>query len=211
MAFRERGGRVEHDQAQLRLSQPNKIAEGHGTRQLHRRHATPYLEHSALHLLHRAEQCASEIFVEEMGSDDLTPRQYAVLVTVAENEGLSQTQLVERTGIDRSTIANITRRLLKKGAAAAAAYARRCARAYSVKLTDKGWEAIKAANPAIRRIDERLLAALPGAQRDSFIEFLSTIVKVLDDERRRASSSKGLGRLKLPSDYSTARKARPAR
>jgi DNA-binding MarR family transcriptional regulator len=136
------------------------------------------LEQSALHLLHRAEQCASEIFLEEMGGDDLTPRQYAVLVTVAENEGLSQTQLVERTGIDRSTIADITRRLLKKGLLQRRR-TRDDARAYSVKLTDHGWETIKSANPAIRRIDERLLAALPGAQRDSFIEFLSTIVKVL--------------------------------
>lgn len=148
------------------------------------------LELSALHLLHRAEQCASEIFVEEMGSDDLTPRQYAVLVTVAENEGLSQTQLVEHTGIDRSTIADITRRLLKKGLLQRRR-TRDDARAYSVKLTDKGWEAIKAANPAIRRIDERLLAALPGPQRDSFIEFLSTIVKVLTT-KDEPSSSKGL-------------------
>lgn len=143
------------------------------------------LEQSALHLLHRAEQCASEIFVEEMGNDDLTPRQYAVLITVAENEGLSQTQLVERTGIDRSTIADITRRLLKKGLLQRRR-TRDDARAYSVKLTDKGWETIKDASPAIRRIDERLLSALPGPQRDRFIEFLSTIVKVLTAKEKQS-------------------------
>jgi hypothetical protein len=51
----------------------------------------------------RAGQCAAEIFQIELGSDELTPRQYVVLVTLAQNEGLSQTQLVGLTGIDRST------------------------------------------------------------------------------------------------------------
>ncbi|MEQ1711924.1 MAG: MarR family transcriptional regulator, partial [Hyphomicrobium sp.] len=50
-----------------------------------------------------------------MGAADLTPRQYAVLITVAQNEGLSQTNLVDKTGIDRSTLADIVRRMLKKG------------------------------------------------------------------------------------------------
>ena len=73
------------------------------------------LERSPLHLLHRAGQCAAEVFQAELGGGDLTPRQFAVLVTVSQNEGLSQTHLVERTGIDRSTLADIVRRMLKKG------------------------------------------------------------------------------------------------
>ena len=77
------------------------------------------------------------VFQAELGGDDLTPRQYAVLVTVSQNEGLSQTQLVEQTGIDRSTLADIVRRMLKKGLL----QRRRTkddARAYAVKLTDEG-------------------------------------------------------------------------
>ena len=50
-----------------------------------------------------------------MKDGDLTPRQLAVLVTVAQNEGLSQTGLVDRTGIDRSTLADIVRRMQRKG------------------------------------------------------------------------------------------------
>ena len=42
----------------------------------------------------------------------LTPRQFAVLMTIAEEEGLTQTDLVDRTGIDRSTLADIVARLL---------------------------------------------------------------------------------------------------
>jgi DNA-binding MarR family transcriptional regulator len=71
------------------------------------------LERSPIHLLHRVGQCASDIFAMEIGDADLTPRQYAILLTVSQNEGLSQTDLVERTGVDRSTLADIVRRMLK--------------------------------------------------------------------------------------------------
>ncbi len=60
------------------------------------------LQVSALHLLHRAGQCAGDVFQAEMVAGDLTPRQFAVLVAVSQDEGLSQTSLVRKTGIDRS-------------------------------------------------------------------------------------------------------------
>ncbi len=107
------------------------------------------LERSPIHLLHRAGQCASDIFQGEMGHGDLTPRQYAVLVAVSQNEGVSQTHLVEKTGVDRSTLADIVRRMLKKGLL----QRRRTkddARAYAVKLTEEGWKVLKAADPLAR-------------------------------------------------------------
>ena len=45
---------------------------------------------------------------------NLTPRQLAVIITVAQNEGLSQTGILDATGIDRSTLADVVRRLTKK-------------------------------------------------------------------------------------------------
>ena len=79
------------------------------------------LTRSPLHMLHRASQCAGDVFHGEIGGDDLTPRQYAVLLTVSQNEGISQTGLVERTGVDRSTLADIVRRMLKKAFCSAVA------------------------------------------------------------------------------------------
>ncbi len=133
------------------------------------------LERSPLHLLHRAGQCAAEVFQAELGSGDLTPRQYAVLVTVSQNEGLSQTHLVERTGIDRSTLADIVRRMLKKGLLQRRR-TREDARAYAVKLTDEGWRTLKSVDPLARKVDERILASLPATQRERFLQDLNTIV-----------------------------------
>jgi hypothetical protein len=55
---------------------------------------------SPTHLLHQAEQAAGKLFAATaMGTT--TPRQLAVLIAVSENEGLNQTAVVKRTGIDR--------------------------------------------------------------------------------------------------------------
>jgi DNA-binding MarR family transcriptional regulator len=137
------------------------------------------LEKSPIHLLHRAGQCAGDIFQVEMGGSDLTPRQYAVLVTVAHHEGLSQTHLVEKTGIDRSTLADIVRRMLKKGLLQRRR-TKEDARAYAVKLTEEGWRALKSTDPVARRVDERILSALPSNQRDRFVQDLNTIVQNID-------------------------------
>lgn len=136
------------------------------------------LEKSPLHLLHRAGQCAGEIFQMELGEGDLTPRQYAVLVTVSQNEGLSQTHLVDKTGIDRSTLADIVRRMLKKGLLQRRR-TREDARAYAVKLSDEGWRVLKSADPLARKVDDRILAALPTGQRDRFLQDLNAIVQAI--------------------------------
>jgi len=133
------------------------------------------MERSLMHLLHRVGQCAGEVFQLESANGDLTPRQYAILVTVAEYEGLSQTSLVERTGIDRSTLADIIRRMLKKGLLQRRR-TREDARANEVKLTEEGWRALRSAEPIVRRVDERILGALPGRNRVRFLWDLKLIV-----------------------------------
>jgi DNA-binding MarR family transcriptional regulator len=141
--------------------------------------AASRLERSPLHLLHRAGQCATDIFTAEIGNIELTARQYAVLVTVAHNEGLSQTDLVQRTGVDRSTLADIVRRMLKKGFL----QRRRTkddARAYAVKLTEEGWRVLRAAEPMIKRVDDKILSALPQKQREQLLSDLLTIVQALN-------------------------------
>lgn len=136
------------------------------------------LARSPLHMLHRASQCAGDIFYGEIGGDDLTPRQYAVLLTVAQNEGISQTGLVDRTGVDRSTLADIVRRMLKKGLLQRRR-TKEDARAYAVKLTEEGRRQLKLADPISRRVDDRILDSLPARQREQFLEDLSTIVAAL--------------------------------
>ena len=98
-----------------------------------------------------------------------------MLTTIAEEEGLTQTELVARTGIDRSTLADIVARLIGRGLIQRRR-AKGDARAYAIKLTAQGAKALRDAEPGASATDSRLLATLPPAKRQEFLESLQTIV-----------------------------------
>lgn len=137
------------------------------------------LELSPLHLLHRANQCATGMFHLLAVEHGLTARQFEVLLAISQNEGLSQTDLVEKTGIDRSTMADMTQRLLRKGLLQRRR-SRHDARAYPVKLTDEGKRIVKSAEPIALDVDDRLLATLPPQKAEDFVDSLNTIVRALN-------------------------------
>lgn len=118
------------------------------------------LNTSLTHLLHRACQVADSIFNEETGKTGLTTRQFAVLVAVGQNRDISQTGLVQVTGIDRSTVAEIVKRLLRRGLIKRKR-TRLDARAYAVRLTDEGEALMREAEPAAKKAEDRLRTAFP--------------------------------------------------
>ena len=142
------------------------------------------LENSATHLLHRATQCASELFAAEAGKDNLTPRQFAILVTIAEHEGVSQTGLVQRTGIDRSTLADVIRRMIGKGLIQRKR-TKEDARAYAVRLSDKGWRVLENADPGATKADQRLLAGLSASERKSFLDNLEKLISSVEAKAQK--------------------------
>lgn len=137
------------------------------------------LERSPSHLLHRALQLALDIYAEETGPDAVTQRQYAVLSAVAAQEGLTQTDLVRATGIDRSTLADLVARMIGKGLLARQRSAAD-ARANTVRLTDAGRAALAAAEPRVAAADARILKLLPSRKRDAFIDVLHEIGRVAE-------------------------------
>ena len=130
---------------------------------------------SAIHLLHRAGQCADDLFSAEIDSSQLTPRQYIVLKSAADAGEVSQTALVEATGIDRSTVADIVRRLVERGLLQRER-TKHDARMYAVTLTNIGREALRSADPTRQACETRLLEAVPAKDRDAFLRSLRTII-----------------------------------
>lgn len=137
------------------------------------------LTRSPSHLMHRALQLCLDIYAEEAGSAGLTQRQYAVLEAASRQQGLTQTDLVKATGIDRSTLADLVSRMITKG------YLERerstlDARAKAVRVSEAGLAALEAARPCVEAADKRLLSMLPKARRQSFMEILQHLSDVAD-------------------------------
>lgn len=131
------------------------------------------------HLLHRAQQFASERFSEATGGVELTQRQFAVLCAVHDAEGLTQTQLVQATGIDRSTLAELVSRMAAKGLLLREK-AEGDGRANAVRFTDAGRALYQTAIDGARAADEAILSALPKNKRASFAEALARISRAVD-------------------------------
>jgi DNA-binding MarR family transcriptional regulator len=131
---------------------------------------------TAVHLLHRAGQCADDLFSMNSAAGSMTPRQFAVLKAIAGSKEPSQTTLVEITGVDRSTIADIVRRLVERGLVQRRR-TRRDARMYALRLTVKGVAALRATEPAAQTTDDKLLAALGASEREVFVQALAKIVQ----------------------------------
>ncbi len=131
------------------------------------------------HLLHRAQQFASERFSEATGGVELTQRQFAVLCAVHDAEGLTQTQLVQATGIDRSTLAELVSRMAAKGLLLREK-AEGDGRANAVRFTDEGRALYQTAIDGARAADDAILSALPKNKRASFAEALARISRAVD-------------------------------
>jgi DNA-binding MarR family transcriptional regulator len=129
------------------------------------------LDASPSHLLHRVLQLALDIYAEETGTGAITQRQFAVLTAVARNEGLTQTDLVKATGIDRSTLADMVARMIAKGLLERERSSLD-ARANTVRLTEQGRAELDASTPKVEAADRRILALLPQGKRDSFLTVL---------------------------------------
>ena len=132
------------------------------------------LHAAAGHLLRRAQQRAVDLFVDEVGEAGPTPRQFAVLLGVHQNPGISQTELVGLTGIDRSTLTEILRRLGRRGLVRRE---RRTAdrRTNALHLTPPGRGAMEAAIDAVARAQERIMAPVPAAERATAMRLLERL------------------------------------
>jgi DNA-binding MarR family transcriptional regulator len=147
------------------------------------------LDRSPSHLLHRALQRALDIYAEEFGDGAITQRQFAVLAAADAREGATQADLVRITGIDRSTLADMARRMIDKGLLARERSSLD-ARANAVRLTDAGRSALAEAGPRMAAADGRLLKLIGGGgRRQTFVGLLQDLVRKTDHPSGKTGKS----------------------
>jgi len=123
------------------------------------------------YLFHRATQIVTALFDDLLGDKDLTQSQVLVMLSIAENPGTSQKLVSATTGIDRSTLTDVTNRLVRKG------FVRRQrsrgdARRYNLTLTKIGEEALAIARPLVQDVDQRIFSMLSEEEAQTLVRLL---------------------------------------
>lgn len=140
------------------------------------------LSQSPSHLLRRCVQYANDLFSRESGASDLTKQQFTVLAAVEQNEGISQTDLVALTGIDRSTLAEMIRRMIDKGLLDRER-TELDQRANAVRIAMSGRKALRSARAASDRVERALLSGLPTTDRAKFMKMLTAVASQAEDDQ----------------------------
>lgn len=122
------------------------------------------------HLIRRLHQQSTQVFLAhtQAAGLDLTPVQFAVLDTIAEQPGIDQASLAATIGFDRATIGGVIDRLEHKG------HVRRVVsaqdrRARQLRLTPKGRKLLVASRPVVQALQADVLAPLSPAERAAFL------------------------------------------
>src|SRR6201989_1034181 len=131
------------------------------------------------HLIRRCQQYYGDLYAREAGARELTKQQFMLLAALEQNDGASQTALVEITGIDRSTLAEMVRRMLAKGLLSRER-TEEDQRAKPVPISPTGRKALRAARNAADRAEKALLEALPLPERQKFVKALTQIAQAAE-------------------------------
>ncbi|SHJ22428.1 transcriptional regulator, MarR family [Roseomonas rosea] len=134
------------------------------------------------HLVRRIHQISGAIFAEEIGDHDLTSVQFSALYTIRASPGIDATRLSALIAFDRSTIGGVLERLEAKGWVVREP-APGDRRKKQLRLTADGETLLRDVEEAVARVQERLLAPLPPAERTTFMRLLSKLTRLHEEER----------------------------
>lgn len=139
-------------------------------------------------LVRRLHQIHVAMFFEECKSSNITPVQYAILTALAVLPGLDQTSLGQEVGLDRTTTADVVRRLEERGLVERRAN-EADKRTRHVHLTREGRSAVSSMHGDMARAQERMLQPLTETQQKTFMKLLSTLVEANNQYSRAALRS----------------------
>jgi DNA-binding MarR family transcriptional regulator len=127
------------------------------------------------HLLRRCHQRSEELFTAALGSDGPTRQQVALLVTVVQHPAASQAELVQLTGIDKNTLAQMISRLTARGLLERRP-SKADARSNAISATRAGVKLLESVMPEVRRVQDQILEPLPAELRPVFRHCLRLLI-----------------------------------
>ena len=151
------------------------------------------------HLIRRLHQISTAVFQAEVGDAgyDLTPVQYAALVTVEIHAGIDQATLAGLIAHDRTTITGVVDRLVQNGLVARHASSRD-RRANALLITDGGRETLRGIEPAVEAAQSVMLRGLAAGEAAELLRLLRKAIAAGNElsraPMREAPAASGHGR-----------------
>jgi DNA-binding MarR family transcriptional regulator len=125
-------------------------------------------------LFHNAEQAATAAFAQVKDDLNITLIQALILQSIS-HEPSSQWAIVQTTGVDRSTLSDVVRRLEKSGLVTRERD-EEDARRMICSITEKGRELATGAALTLQSAIDKLLAPIPANKRNVFLSDLRAFV-----------------------------------
>jgi MarR family transcriptional regulator, lower aerobic nicotinate degradation pathway regulator len=132
------------------------------------------------HLIRRLQQISNALFAHECGRFDLTSVQFAALFVLRAAGELDATRLAEQIAFDRSTIGDVVERLESKGWILRNG-SRDDRRVKLIRLTPEGLKLLGRVEPAVKRVQKRLLEQFSPSERIVFLTLLKRLEGLQDD------------------------------
>lgn len=124
--------------------------------------------------LRRAQIAVFQSFRAATADFDITPGQLGVLILIDSNDGLSQSELGDALGIDRSTMVAVIDRLERRDLVVRApSPADR--RSYALKLSDAGLALLQGIVPAVLAHERAVTETLSDEERVVLIKLLAKL------------------------------------
>jgi len=124
--------------------------------------------------LRRAQNAAFQGFADRLRHRQITPGQLGLLVLIANNPGVSQTDLARAVGIERSTLGEFINRFESRGLVE-----RRTAaldrRRYAIHLSTTGQRFLSELLPEVTEHERELAKPLSEDERDTLIVLLKRV------------------------------------
>ncbi|MCS3445495.1 MULTISPECIES: MarR family winged helix-turn-helix transcriptional regulator [Bradyrhizobium] len=135
------------------------------------------------YLFRRMQQIAVALFIEECKAFDLTPVQYAALVTISTHPGIDATRLSAVIAFDRSTLGNVIERLQAKEFIVRKP-APEDKRVKLLHLTKAGAAVLSDIMPSVDKAQARMLQPLKPADRKTLLALLTQLVDLNNEASR---------------------------
>jgi DNA-binding MarR family transcriptional regulator len=123
------------------------------------------------------------LFAEECKNFDITPIQFAILTVLYSGRALDQITLSTAVGIDRTSGADVIKRLYRRGLVERIP-STEDRRAKLVHITGDGQALVRRMQPHMERAQERLISPLSPAEQAMFNEMIGKIIQANNDASR---------------------------